>query len=821
MKKAQIPENEKERQTALDNYHIVDSLPEQSFDDLTLIASQICQTPIAVISLIDKDRQWFKSKYGLEATETHRDISFCGHAIHTPNQIFEVTDAKNDNRFSDNPLVIGDLDIGFYAGVPLVNKSDLAMGTLCVIDQKAKTLSTKQKEALTALAREVMNRIELRNKNQSLEQHIDRTNNELNDSYSKFYKLYNDSPDMMASVDPVSKRIIECNETLCKKIELEHEVIIGKDIFQLYHSDCHSDVKQAFKEFLDTGSVYNKRLILRTKKNKKVHVSLNVKAIKDKEGNILYSNSIWRDITELVDAEKQLIELNKNLEKKVAKRTLELQLNKERMELAFDGANEGIWDRMDLKKDEEWWSPNFHQLLGYKEGEIEQSFTSFRDNLLHSDEIEMIDKSMVDCIESGIPLDIEHRMKMKNGTYKWFHARANVSKSKKGVPSRMTGSIIDIDKQKKLELEFLKTRRFLQKITEIAPSIIYVFNHRNMSNEYTNKEIGTVLGYSELEIKTMGENLFPNLCHPDDLNKVFEQLTNIQQLVNNESISIEYRMKNKDGKYRWLLSEDTVFERDHDGSVIKHMGTAIDITNLKTNESKLLVQSKKLETQNEDLKQFAYVATHDLKNPILTLEGHFQYLKDQFKTPTEEISESIEFIEDEITNFKTTLKGLTEAIKLREVIIKSEAIDLNELIKQTSSSFKNQIERLNGELRMNLQENEKIKGNPLYVKSILHNLISNAVKYHSEKNNLLILVSTIVEKKYLKLIIKDNGLGIDLELQKNRLFKMFNRFHHHSEGSGMGLYMVKNMVEKLGGSINIESEVNCGTTITVLFRRSK
>jgi anti-sigma regulatory factor (Ser/Thr protein kinase) len=149
------------RLKALRQYRILDTEPEQAFDDLTLIASQICGVPIALISLVDEDRQWFKSRVGIEARESARSISFCSHAI-LQDGIFTIPDASKDERFCNNPFVKSNPGIRFYAGAPITTQEGYALGTLCVIDYVPRKLSDEQIKALEALERQVSAQLELR-----------------------------------------------------------------------------------------------------------------------------------------------------------------------------------------------------------------------------------------------------------------------------------------------------------------------------------------------------------------------------------------------------------------------------------------------------------------------------------------------------------------------------------------------------------------------------------------------------------------------------------------------------------------------------------
>jgi len=195
MQIAKLPDNEAERIEALNQLSIMDTMAERFYDDMTKIASELCNTSIALLSFVDSDRQWFKSKIGLDVTETSRDMSFCAHAI-LEDDVFIVEDVLKDDRFADNPLVTGEPGIRSYAGIQIRTPDGLALGTLCVIDQKPMKLSESKIEGLAALGRQIECCLGFRKQFQLLKNSME----ELEDNNSE----------LMAALDEIDKLFSLC-----------------------------------------------------------------------------------------------------------------------------------------------------------------------------------------------------------------------------------------------------------------------------------------------------------------------------------------------------------------------------------------------------------------------------------------------------------------------------------------------------------------------------------------------------------------------------------------------------------------------------------
>lgn len=247
---APLPPNEGARLEALRGYAVLDTAPELSFDDLTQLAAQMCNTPVALISLVDADRQWFKSRRGLDLSETTREVGFCPHAILQPGP-FIVQDAAEDVRFRCNPLVTGKAGIRFYAGIPLVNPQGLVLGTVCVVDYVPRQLTVEQIRTLEALARQVISQLELRRMNHQQQDLIE----ELRSSNERFDVLRRATTDVIWDWD-LRTGLIAWNPRIGEVLGYSREEVDGN--FDWWTRGCHPEdqerVGQSMRRALEEGA---------------------------------------------------------------------------------------------------------------------------------------------------------------------------------------------------------------------------------------------------------------------------------------------------------------------------------------------------------------------------------------------------------------------------------------------------------------------------------------------------------------------------------------------------------------------------------------
>lgn len=295
MKIAPLPSNELERLAELRKYSILDSEPEEAFDGMVKLASYICQTPFAAISLVDEHRQWFKAICGVDAKETSRDVAFCAHTILQAEPLV-VPNALEDERFCDNPLVAGGLDIRFYAGVPLVSIAGFRLGTLCVIDQKPRQLTVEQMDAIQTLATSVMAHLELRLSHQQIRRYV----GELQLSAA----IFESATEAMLVTD-ATNRIVTVNPAFVTTTGYTLEEVVGRSPSLLKSGKQDAEFYQQMWRELNTlghwsGELWNKR------KNGALYAEwLTINVLFNEDGSKRQHVAVFSDITEKKLAEER------------------------------------------------------------------------------------------------------------------------------------------------------------------------------------------------------------------------------------------------------------------------------------------------------------------------------------------------------------------------------------------------------------------------------------------------------------------------------------------------------------------------------------
>lgn len=241
-----IPTNEAARLAAIQRYGINAQIPQQAYEDLTKLASFICDTPIALVSLVESEYQWFLSALGLDMDQTPRDISFCAHAILEPNDLFIIPDATCDSRFADNPLVTGENGIRFYAGAPLTTEQGEGIGSICVLDRVPRELRPEQQEALRVLARQTMAQFELQRSLHELSRTIaerERVEAALRESEQRFAAFMDNSP-TVAFIKDDQGRMVYVNQPFLKRFDLRAADILGKNDAELWPEEFASQYRE-------------------------------------------------------------------------------------------------------------------------------------------------------------------------------------------------------------------------------------------------------------------------------------------------------------------------------------------------------------------------------------------------------------------------------------------------------------------------------------------------------------------------------------------------------------------------------------------------
>jgi PAS domain S-box-containing protein len=505
---------------------------------------------------------------------------------------------------------------------------------------------------------------------------------------------------------------------------------------------------------------------------------------------------------------------NKAVFEKLKVTNNEILESNERYDIVAKATSDTIWD-WKIEDDSFIWNKGIQGVFGYKKEDIGKTSKWWFERIHPEDSLKMSVKLYSFLEQKTEKWQDEYRFQCADGSYKYVFDRGFLVKDKEGKPIRMIGAIQDVTKQKEEEqrLRLLETVITQTKdavmitdidtTNEVIPNIIFV-----------NSAFTDMTGFKSEEV--IGKSPVMFFGPKSDILEFDKLKTAIQEYRECFVESISYK---KNGEEFWI-NFSMIPVTNKDGEHSHWISIQRDVTEEKNKVKEREQLIRELTQNNKDLKQFSYITSHNLRAPLSNLTGLLNLVEDM---PIEDPE-----LKEIITGFTKSTHLLNETINdlVKVVIIKDNPSIQKEkvLIKEIFENVFNQLSFLIGMhkpiLKIDLEEVTILNINKSYLESIFLNLLTNAIKYRSENRQLRVTLSSKVINDDLILTFKDNGIGIDLVRNKDKIFGLYQRFHNHPDSKGLGLYLVKSQVEAMGGNINVTSAVDKGTTFTIIFKNN-
>jgi PAS domain S-box-containing protein len=766
MKFSPLPVDEKERLQALRTHRILDTDHDQDFNDIVSLASQLCDSPISLITLLDEHRQWFKAKIGIDMNETSREVSFCAHAIHQ-DDVMVVLDATTDERFHDNPLVTGDPNISFYAGMPLITDDGYKLGTLCVIDVKPKELSPQQLSGLRILGKQVVNLIKLRLKMLDLNEEVETKKVEISDIFERIGE----------GVIVLDKnwRYTYANKYAGVLVHRDPASLLGKNVWEEFPEAVGSATYNAFQRAMVEQCYIS-------------HVD-HYAPLKLWQENRIYPTQdgivvFIKDISEAKEAEAEL-----SKEKETA--------------VSFINSLPGVFYLYDSDGKFLRWNRNFEKVTGYTEEEIKDMHPSqlFEEGEERNKVVERISEVFVNGFAE---VEANFLLKDRRKIPYYFNGWKIEYENK----PCLIGVGLDISDRKKAEEKLLtsenKLRAFFRSTPD--PSVLLGAQGELLAFNPAADELAQSTYQQPLQEGQLLTEIFSL-----DLRLTVSQYAGRALKGETTQGEIAVPNKNKDEKVWWMYVFMPAY--DNEGTIFGVVVTATNINKIKNAELTLRQQFKELQKTNYELDRFVYSASHDLRAPLSSILGLLNIAEGEAITPA--MTTYLGMIRQSITKLDGFIKDILDYSRNARTEIVHEQIDFLRLLKEAQNTFKLMpgAERIKTTIGIN--DHVPFYSDRLRLQTILSNLMSNAIKYQDHRKNSSYVNIQITSNEQRAVIqFSDNGMGIGA-MHLDKIFDMFYKASENSHGAGLGLYIVKETTDKLGGRISVNSSLGAFTTFEI------
>lgn len=510
-----------------------------------------------------------------------------------------------------------------------------------------------------------------------------------------------------------------------------------------------------------------------------------------------------------------------------------LQRSEELYKQAQSLSHIGNW-AWDLLHEKLMWSEELYRIYELQPGSEISYDQVYSYN--HPEDAEFVTRQMERSLKTFEAFDYKYRILLQDGKMKILHARGEVL-TDEGKPYKLIGTLQDVTEQQLIERQLRENREFIQKIANTTPSLIASYNVNSGKYTFINQALQTILGYDPQEVFEKGVSFVADLIHPDDIVQLMEKNAEALKTANehppadgNEMVvEFKYRMRHRDGRYHWFHTFGTIFDRNSRNEVEHVLNVSIDITEQENAGRELYEMNMQLKHSNASLEEYAYVASHDLKEPLRKIATFSDRL---LTSQRDRISEEGKLYLSKIIESSRRMQTMISDLLAVSVISGNkgfEICDLGQLLEEVIQTLEYKIEEKNAVLKVNALPKARVV--PSQFRQLFQNLVGNALKFTPEHRQPEITIhhyylpaaqvavpNLVISAQYLFIEVADNGIGFDNQYA-NKIFTIFQRLHGKTEyeGTGIGLAICRKIAENHGGTIIATGIINEGATFTIII----